>query len=240
MSAGSGALVVPMRRGPANAIDSELLATLDRRLDEAERSGRPLVLTGSGRFFCAGLNLRSLPDEREAMGAFLDQFEDLLMRLFLLPCPTVAAVNGHAVAGGALLAAACDVRFGAEGNYRVGVSEVSLGVVFPAIAFQILRSAVPRSRIPEVLLAGHLNKPVGAVGAGFLHELCPAGELLERAVERAEMLGAQPRFAYTHSKRALRDGYVERARARRAACREAFLDTWFSEDAAQRRAAVAS
>ncbi len=224
-----------MRHGPANAIDADLVATLDRNLDEAEQSGRPLVLTGSGRFFSAGLNLQSLPGDREAMGVFLDAFEDLLMRLFLHPCPTVAAVNGHAVAGGAILAAACDVRFGAEGNYRVGVSEVSLGVVFPATAFQIIRSTVPRSRIPEVLLAGHLNKPVGAVGAGFLHELTPAGELLQRAVEHAEMLGAQPRFAYTHSKRALREGYVERARARRAACRETFLNTWFSEDSARRR-----
>jgi len=163
-------------------------------------------------------------------------FEDLLLRLFLLPCPTVAAVNGHAVAGGAVLAAACDVRFGAEGSYRVGVSEVSLGVVFPATAFQIIRAAVPRSRMPEVLLAGQLNKPVGAVGAGFLHQLSPPAELLDRAVEHAEMLGGQPRTAYTHSKRALREGYVERAEARRPLCREAFLDTWFSEDSIRRRA----
>ncbi len=225
-----------MRHGTANAVDMELVSMLDQRLDEVQTSGRPLVLTGFGRFFSAGLNLQSLPESREEMGEFLDAFEDLLLRLFLLPCPTVAAVNGHAVAGGAVLAAACDVRFGAEGSYRVGVSEVSLGVVFPATAFQIIRAAVPRSRMPEVLLAGQLNKPVGAVGAGFLHQLSPPAELLDRAVEHAEMLGGQPRTAYTHSKRALREGYIERAEARRPRCREAFLDTWFSEDSVRRRA----
>jgi len=227
-----------MRHGPANTLDPVLVATLNQKLDEAEASGRPLVLTGVGRFFSAGLHLESLPEDREEMGRFLDEFEDLLLRLFLLPCPTVAAVNGHAVAGGAILAAACDVRFGAEGNYRIGVSEVSLGVIFPATAFQIIRAAVPRSRMPEVLLAGQLNKPVAAVGAGFLHQLSPPEELIERAVEHAEMLGAQPRVAYTHSKRALREGYTERARTRRAGGREAFLDTGFAEDAARRRAAM--
>ncbi len=230
--------MVSMRRGPANAIDPELVAQLGASLDEAEATGRPLVLTGAGRFFSAGLNLETLPDDREAMGTFLDTLDELLLRLFRLPCPTVAAVNGHAVAGGAILAAACDVRFGAEGNYRVGLSEVSLGVVFPAAALEIIRATVPRSRLPEVLLASHLSRPVGAVGAGFLHELAPSRELLARAVEHAEMLGAQPRTAYTHTKRALRDEHVDRARRRRAVCREGFLDTWFSEDAARRRAAV--
>ncbi len=238
MTTAPAALVVAMRHGPANALDPALVASLGASLDEAERSGRPLVLTGNGRFFSAGLDLAGLPREREEMGGFVDAFDDLMRRLFLFPCPTVAAVNGHAVAGGAILAAACDVRIGAVGSYRVGVSEVQLGVIFPATAFEVLRAAIPAARTAEVLLRGRLTGPEDAVTNGFLHELGSAEALLERAVERAEELGALPREAYAHTKRELRAEFADRAARERAPKREQFLDTWFSEESKARRAAI--
>ena len=238
VSTAPAALVVAMRHGPANALDPALVASLGASLDEAERSGRPLVLTGNGRFFSAGLDLAGLPREREEMGGFVDAFDNLMRRLFLFPCPTVAAVNGHAVAGGAILAAACDVRMGAVGSYRVGVSEVQLGVIFPAAAFEVLRAAIPAARTAEVLLRGRLTGPEDAVTNGFLHELGSAETLRERAVERAEELGALPREAYAHTKRALRAEFADRAARERAPKRERFLDTWFSEESKARRAAI--
>ena len=238
MSSAPSALVAALRRGPANAIDPALVAELRASLDEAERSCRPLVLTGNDRFFSAGLNLAELPPGREAMGVFVDAFDELVRRLFLFPCPTVAAVNGHAVAGGAILAAACDVRIGATGSYRIGVSEVQLGVIFPATAFEVLRAAIPASRTSEVLLRGKLTGPGDAIANGFLHELAEPEELAGRAVERAEELGALPREAYAHTKRELRAEFAERALAQRAAKREGFLDTWFSEESKVLRAAI--
>lgn len=234
----STALVVAMRHGPANALDGALVAELGAQLDAAERDGRPLVLTGNDRFFSAGLDLAGLPEDREEMGAFVDTFDALVRRLFLFPCPTVAAVNGHAVAGGAILAAACDVRIGAEGNYRVGVSEVQLGVVFPAAAFEVLRATIPATRTADVLFRGRLTGPAEAVSNGFLHELAAPEELAARAVERAEELGSLPREAYAHTKRELRAGFAERAARQHAVKRERFLDTWFSEESKVRRAAI--
>lgn len=231
-------LVVRMERGPANAIGPEFVREVGAGLDRAETEGRPVVLTGSGRFFSAGLDLVGLPSDREPMGAFVDAFEDLILRLFLFPGPTVAAVNGHAVAGGAILAAATDCRLGARGNYRVGVSEVSLGVVFPAAAFEVLRAAIPPDRTAAVLLRGQLTGPDTAVRNGFLHELVSNGELVERAAARAEELGALPRHAYNHTKHTLREGFARRAARRRAASRRLFLDTWFSAEAASRREAL--
>lgn len=227
-----------MRHGPANAIDGALVAELGARLDEAEGSGRPLVLTGNGRFFSAGLDLAGLPADRQEMGAFVDAFDELIERLFLFPGPTVAAVNGHAVAGGAILAAACDVRIGAEGGYRIGVSEVQIGVIFPAAAFEVARAAIQPARTADVLLRARLTGPGEAATSGFLHELAPPEELAARAVERAEELGALPREAYIHTKRELRAEFAERARRCRAEKREQFLDTWFSEESAGRRAAI--
>ena len=234
----SSALVVAMTHGSANALDPTLVADLGARLDEAERSGRPVVLTGNGRFFSAGLDLMGLPQEREEMGAFVDAFDDLMQRLFLFPCPTVAAVNGHAVAGGAILAAACDVRIGAAGDYRIGVSEVQLGVIFPAFAFEVLRAIIPRARTAEVLLRAQLSGPKDAVVNGFLHELAPPGELAGRARQIAEEMGSLPREAYSHTKRELRAEFAERAAAHRQAKREQFLNTWFSEESKALRAAI--
>lgn len=227
-----------MRHGPANALDPALVARLGASLDEAEGSGRPLVLTGNGRFFSAGLDLAGLPEDRGEMGTFVDAFDELVRRLFLFPCPTVAAVDGHAVAGGAILATACDVRIGATGAYRIGVSEVQLGVIFPAAAFEVLRAAIPPERTAEVLLRGRLTGPDDALANGFLHELAEPEELAERALERAEELGALPREAYTHTKRELRGGFAQRALSQAAAKRDRFLDTWFSEESKARRAAI--
>ena len=232
------AVVAVLDHGRANAIGPEFLAGLTGFINRAEAGGRPLVLTGTGRFFSAGLDLAGLPEDREGMGAFVDAFDDLLLRLFLLPCPTVAAVNGHAVAGGAILAAASDIRIGSEGDYRVGVSEVQLGVVFPAAAFEVLRAAIPTVSAAPVLLGGRLTGPRAAVDNGFLHELVPPEALLARAVERAEELGALPRDAYLHTKRELRAGFADRAAALRRTKREQFLDSWFSETSRKRRAAI--
>ena len=227
-----------MRHGPANALDPVLVARLGASLDEAERSGRPLVLTGNDRFFSAGLDLAGLPEDRDEMGDFVDAFDELVRRLFLFPCPTVAAVNGHAVAGGAILATACDVRIGATGSYRIGVSEVQLGVIFPAAAFEVLRAAIPPERTMEVLLRGRLTGPADALANGFLHELAEPDALAAQAAERAEELGALPREAYAHTKRELRGGFAERALSQAAEKREGFLDTWFSEESRTLRAAI--
>lgn len=227
-----------MRHGPANALDPALVARLRASLDEAEASGRPLVLTGNDRFFSAGLDLAGLPEDRGEMGAFVDAFDELVRRLFLFPCPTVAAVNGHAVAGGAILATACDVRIGATGAYRIGVSEVQLGVIFPAVAFEVLRAAIPPERTAEVLLRGRLTGPEDALANGFLHELAEPESLAVRAAERAEELGALPREAYAHTKRELRGGFADRALSQAAAKRERFLDTWFSGESKARRTAI--
>ncbi len=238
MPSAPSTLVAAMRHGPANALDPVLVAELGASLDEAEASGRPLVLTGNDRFFSAGLDLAGLPDDRGEMGAFVDAFDELVRRLFLFPCPTVAAVNGHAVAGGAILATACDFRIGATGAYRIGVSEVQLGVIFPAAAFEVLRAAIPPERTAEVLLRGRLTGPEDALANGFLHELAEPETLAARAAERAEELGALPREAYTHTKRELRGEFAARALSHQAEKREGFLDTWFSEESQALRAAI--
>ena len=124
----------------ANAIDEKLLETLTKGLRAAvDADKKALVVTGYDKFFSAGLNLKSLPEDRDGMASFVDSFEEAHLALLQFPLPVVAAVNGHAIAGGCVLACAADLRIGADGDHKLGVSEVSLGIVFPATAFEIMR-----------------------------------------------------------------------------------------------------
>jgi enoyl-CoA hydratase len=231
--------LIRLEYGKANAIDGRFTSSLSAELDRALESGKKaVVLTGKEGFFSAGLDLRGLPDGREEMAAFIDAFETLNQKLLEFPLPLVAAVNGHAIAGGCILASTGDVRIGAAGTYKIGVSEVSLGIVFPSSAFEILRATLAARFVPEMLLGGALLGPERAVEAGILHRVVPADELLVEAEAAARELGEKPSLAFRHSKLALRAPVLERIEKTKAESRRLFLETWFSPEVAERRKAM--
>ncbi|MGH9324438.1 MAG: enoyl-CoA hydratase-related protein, partial [Vicinamibacteria bacterium] len=129
-------------------------------------------------------------------------------------------------------------RIGAGGSYKIGVSEVSLGIVFPASAFEIMRHTLNPRFAPEVLLGGKLLDPERAIEAGILHRLVPPEKLLDAAESAAEELGGQPRLAFHHSKLALRAPMLERIEKTRDEARRLFLDSWFSPEVVERRKAM--
>jgi len=231
--------LIRLEYGKANAIDGRLTSSLAAELDRAIENGKKaVVLTGREGFFSAGLDLRGLPEGREEMASFLDEFEKLNQKLLQFPLPLVVAVNGHAIAGGCILASTGDVRIGAAGSYKIGVSEVSLGIVFPASAFEIMRATLAPRFVPQVLLGGKLLGPETAVEAGILHRVVPADELLVEAEAAARELGEKPPIAFRHSKLALRAPILERIEKTRAEARRLFLETWFSPEVAERRKAM--
>ena len=222
--------------GSANAIDERLLEALTDGLTEAsETDKRAVVITGYDNYFSAGLNLKGLPDDRDGMESFIERFEAAHMSILTSPMPIVAAVNGHAVAGGCILACACDLRVGASGAHKLGVSEVTLGVSFPASAFEIMRETLVPQWTPSVLLGGRLLSPANALEAGILHEVVPPEELLDEALARAAELGDKPRSAFHHSKLALRRPLLERVEETRLRAKDEFLDSWFSPEVVERR-----
>ncbi len=241
MSGPESVRIIRIDNGKANAIDDRLASFLLDELDRALAGGtKAVVLTGRDGFFSAGLDLKGLPDDQAEMAAFLDRFEACNRKLLELPLPLVTAVNGHAIAGGCILAATGDVRLGAEASYKVGVSEVSLGIVFPASAFEIMRHTLDRRFTPEVLLGGKLLTPSEAVEAGILHRLVPPEHLLDEAVAVARALGSKPSLAFQHSKLALRAPMLERIEKTRDEARRLFLETWFSPEVVERRRAMIS
>lgn len=190
-----------------NAIDEGFTAWLDERLTEAD--GRPLLLRGTQDAFCAGLNLkRVLELEGDAMAEFLEAVERPLVRLFEYPGPTLALVEGHAIAGGCVLVQCCDHRLALDDDrLRIGVNEVALGACFPPALLRIMAHRIPRRHLEEVLLGARLHRPGRALQLGLLDELSTRPE--EAARERMEALAAHPRAAYASTKRALRSGVTD-------------------------------
>lgn len=228
--------VLRMDGGKANAINPAFLDALGAQLDAAEASdARALVLTGYDRFFSAGLDLVTLADfDRAAMDAFMERFDRTILRVFAWPRPVVAAVNGHAVAGGCVLAMQADRRVLASGGTRFGVNETALGVGLPATVVEAFRAQVPAASMIRACVDGTLFDAETALELGLVHEVVDAERVEAAAVEQAAALGAIGSESFAHVKRGLRAPHVAAMEASLAPeVRAAWLDTWFSDDARQ-------
>jgi enoyl-CoA hydratase/carnithine racemase len=206
--------VVEVARGKVNAIDLELLDELEATLEALAQDDdvRGLVLTGSGRVFSAGVDLHRVVEGGEVyVERLIAKLARALEALFGFPKPTVAAVNGAAVAGGCILACACDRRVMAEGA-RMGATELVVGVPFPAAALEILRFTCG-SRAEDVVYTGSLFDAHEAMTMGMVHEVHPADAVLERATSIAVELAALAPQAYRLAKEQLRRPALERMRA---------------------------
>jgi enoyl-CoA hydratase len=230
-----GIAVVRLACGKANALNPRSLDAVDRALDEATDGGaRGLVLTGYERFFSAGLDLVTLYGlERDVMDAFVQRFDAVMLRVFAFPRPVVAAIGGHAVAGGAILALACDARVMSAGAGRIGLNEVRLGVPFPASALEIARYAIPAAFVERLLWEGELLEPREALARGLVTGLAD-GDVVDAALAACARLAAAPGGAFETIKASLKGPAVERARATRGPLRRAFVDAWYAPEARRR------
>jgi enoyl-CoA hydratase len=154
----------------------------------------------------------------------------MLETLFMFPGPVVAAVNGHAIAGGCILACACDRRLMTSGAARIGVPELRVGVPFPPLVVEILRAAVPAPHFNELLYVGRTYEPPDALARGIVDELVAPDALAARAQAVAADLAATPAASFTLTKRAMRMPHLERARRTADADAGALLAAWTSND----------
>src|SRR6266478_8971163 len=223
-----------MENGKANAISATLLERLDGLIAQLG-DARAAVITGQGSAFCAGLDLPALADlDRATMRGFIRRFDAVMLRIFELPIPLIAAVNGHAVAGGCVLALQADVRIGADREARIGLNETQLGIGLPASVVETLRLQVPGSSLAALAMEGRLLSPREALQLGVLHELVSDAELLPRALQRASSLAAVPPAGIRMVKESLRRPAAAAARANAVAQADRWLDTWFSPDSQRR------
>jgi enoyl-CoA hydratase/carnithine racemase len=221
-----------MRTGKANAIGSNFLKLLGEATAElAASSAKVVVLTGDERNFCAGLNLVELWDyNRQEMTDFIGKFSSTFLRFTRLPQVVIAAVNGNAIAGGAILAQTAEYRLMVAEGAKIGVNEVNLGIPFPRQALAMVASRIARDKYFEVIYQGKLFTPAEALQMGLIDEICSTTNLALRAAELAQDLAGKNRRALARIKQDLNAGRLEELEKLGTLGDTEFVDVWFSED----------
>ena len=235
-----GVAVLRIDRPPANAISLETTREFEAAFTtDAIAQARALVITGTGRFFSGGLDLKQAPtysqtEQRELLGAL----NRLLAKLYAHPTPVVAAINGHAVAGGFILALAADYRVGPSGAAQFGLTEARLGIPFPAVPMIILHAELSPQEVRYGTLYARDFAADEAQRRGVLDELQPPEAVLARGLEVARDLAGMPVGCYRRVKHQLRRAAIAEIEAVLATGAEPMFDDWLAEGTQEAAAAV--
>jgi enoyl-CoA hydratase len=223
-----GIAVLTMAHGKVNALDTEFCEALAARFRDLHRSdAQALVLIGQGKAFSAGVDLVRLgKGGADYIRRFLPALHRLYEAAFFCAKPVVAAVNGHAVAGGCVLAACADRRIMARGQGRIGVTELLVGVPFPTLAFEIVRAAVPKHYLAEVTYSGATYETDAALERGWIDEVAEPGDLLQDAVAVARELAALSPAAFAQAKAQIRQPVADHYAQHGSATDKAVTDIW--------------
>ncbi|WP_020677741.1 enoyl-CoA hydratase/isomerase family protein [Geopsychrobacter electrodiphilus] len=224
--------ILRMQYGSANAMDLNFCVDLSNMIRElAEHSSRAIVLTGQGKIFSAGVDLpQLLAGGVDYVRQFLPALDELLTTLFFCNKPVVAAVNGHAIAGGCLLTCCADRRFMAAGKSRIGVPELRVGVPFPVVALEIMRARTNPDFIAEVILDAATYAPAEARQRGLIDVVVEPEQLMGEALAAAESLAAIRPGLFGFSKRQLRQPVREVINARSRAQATELYALWESAE----------
>lgn len=230
--------VVSLARPPVNAMTAEFCEEIADALEQA--AGRPgtaaVVLAGEGRCFSAGVDLKTLISyDRAAQDRMLDALNRLFGIAYACPLPLIAAVHGHAIAGGLILALACDHRIGPSAGGQFGLTEVRVAVPYPVAAIEIVRAELPDAARRMVLFGRNVG-PQEALALRIFDELQPPEAVLARALAYAGE-AALPRQAFARIKGQLR-GQALAQIARALAEGDPLVGAWISEEAQTAAAAM--
>jgi enoyl-CoA hydratase len=236
-----GVVHITMCDGP-NALSETLVEALRGAVERLRGQQAPPVLLHSDHptLFCPGWDLKRLAGAGyEDVRRFLENFNALMLDLFSYPGPTAAVVHGHAVAGGCLLALACDVRVMATGQARIGLSEVNLGVPVPAGSVEMMRSRLSPPVVEEMLFLGDGYPAQRAVELGVVQRAKGADRLPSTAESEIRRLGGKPKGAYARTKAFLHGAAWRRMRNLGSDENAAFLESWFEPETQERLGSIA-
>jgi len=224
-------LELQLDRPPANALNQALLAAVRGAVEAAPGEGREaIVISGRPGMFSAGLDVPELLQlDRVGMTEMWGEFFATLRALAQSPIPIAAAVTGHSPAGGAVLTLFCDHRVMAEGDFKIGLNEVQVGLTLSEAIYGPLRRLVGARQAEKLAVAGALIPATQACALGWIDELAPVEEVVATAVAKLRSLLVLPRQAMLATRAVLREDLIEMIAGDETSA-GAVVDLWFSDE----------
>lgn len=196
--------VIAMDDGKANALSPSMIADLSDAFDRAANESNAVVLAGREGKLCAGFDLKVLMGGPDGARTLFRSGAELFLKIFEFPKPVIVACTGHAIAGGALLLGAADVRIGAQGPFKIGLNEIAIGVPLPIFAHRLAEARLDPRRLVEATLLATLYSPSGAAEVGWLDRTVAADQVHETALAEARELAGRSGEPFAISKRSMR------------------------------------
>ena len=201
--------IITINNGKANAISHEVVAGLNAGLDKAEQEDKIVILTGTQGIFSGGFDLKVMKKSPESALELVTKGSKLSHRMLSFPKPIIIACNGHAIAKGAFLLLSADYRIGVEGDFKIGLNEVMIGMTMHNAGI-----AIAKSRLSEVYLNRSVNNAEifsskDAIRAGFLDTIVPEDHLFPTAVKVAGMFSKLNKKAHSETKLKVRKPHLD-------------------------------
>jgi len=207
-----------------NALGTAVMrSTIDAFRDAKDE---PILLSGKGDAFSAGLHLKEISTFDDAgLAVYLEMLDELVLTVYNHPAPVVAHVNGHAIAGGCIVAMCADLRISTDNPaVRIGLNETAIGLEFPPRIMKLVKTRVPKNALDRVVLEGGLYAPLDALRLGLVDEVSADAAALARST--CEKLAKHPAETYRAAKRTLRAGVLDLHELEMQSFREVTLPLW--------------
>jgi len=203
--------IITLDDGKANAMGPSMIEALNNALDKAQESSRAVLIIGRPGLLSGGFDLSIIKSgDNNAIQAMVNAGARLLMRIYGFSIPVVMATTGHGVALGGFLLLAADYRFGVEGDYKIGLNEVALGMTLPPFAQMLAKSRIPPQYLTNTVINAHIYDPESAQQVGFLDEVTPVGSLLQTSINKTKELALLDPSAFKRTKQDFRKDDITR------------------------------
>lgn len=201
--------IITINNGKANAISHEVIVGLNASLDKASDENKVVVLTGKKGFFSAGFDLKVMAKSPESAKELVTKGSKLSLRMLSFPQPIIIACSGHAIAKGAFLLLSADYRIGVEGDYKIGLNEVMIGMTMHNAGIAIAKARLSEVYVNRSVNNAEIYSSKQAIEAGFLDLIVPENHLMSTAIKVAEMSAKLNKKAHAETKLKVRKQHLE-------------------------------
>ncbi|WP_420552558.1 crotonase/enoyl-CoA hydratase family protein [Tenacibaculum aiptasiae] len=201
-------VIITITNGKANAISHEVIDALNIAFNQAEQEKKVVILTGQPDIFSAGYDLKSMTASPESALELVTKGSKLSLRMLSFPFPVIIACSGHAIAKGAFLLLSADYRIGTEGDFKIGLNEVMIGMTMHHAGIEIAKARLAPIYFERSISNSEIYTPANAVTAGFLDRIVPEDHLMPTAIKIAEMFSNLNKKAHAETKLKVRKNYL--------------------------------